>query len=148
MLDLRLVFKRLEEKVPNLTSLGDAIDLAAAEELESVDQPSAYLELQNMVALDETDSGLVPLKGKARQYIVARFSVTVVANNHRYASSSSVSTLESILEDIRNALIGWSPEMSTARPCHFESGQMKIYNSRMQVWQDNYQIRYAVGNSL
>lgn len=148
MLDLRLVFKRLQEQVVNLDFIGDAIDLAETEKLESIDKPSAYIELKNMVALDEFDSGFKPLRGKTRQYVLVSFSVTVVTNNQRYQSALTANSLESVVQKIRNALVGWIPDMPTARSCQLQTGEMQAYNNKMQVWQDVYQVSYAIGSGL
>lgn len=146
MFNLKLVFKRLQEEVVDLKIISDSVDLALINDQITFDAPSAYIQLDSIVLPENESGSSISLKGKKRQYVLVKFSVTTVTNNPRYAPSSEIS-LEPILEKIHDALIGWTPEAESAQACQLISGKMKIYNEKMQIWQDDYQFRYAIGKN-
>ncbi|RKS87134.1 hypothetical protein DES39_0349 [Orbus hercynius] len=147
MLDLRTVFQRLKEQVEGYEYVGDALDLANVQKTQYLDKTAVYLEVKSIRASTDSDKQLVMLKGKTRQSVVMTFAVTIVAKNHRYQSAPISSDLESVLPQIRQALIGWHPTLFATTSCQLLSGEMQCYNEQLQIWQDVYQVGFAIGSN-
>lgn len=143
--NLRQIIQRIKDTLKSNVFIGDSVDFMKANESKNFTLPSIYIVLENEVAQLGNDS-ILPLKGKKRQWLYARFNVITVTKNNRYQSESSESDLENILGRVRKSLIGWIPSIPTSKQCQLEGGQMIAYNSSEKVWQDNYLVCYAIGD--
>lgn len=143
--NLRQIIQRIKDTLTSNVFIGDSVDFMKANESNNFTLPSIYIVFENELAQLANDS-VLPLKGKKRQWLYAKFNVITVTKNNRYQSEPSDGDLENILGRIRNSLIGWIPSIPTSMQCQLEGGQMIAYTSSEKVWQDNYFVCYAVGD--
>ncbi|MDG3612309.1 hypothetical protein V1O62_32400, partial [Pseudomonas aeruginosa] len=110
--DHRLVIERLTATVPALRLIGTAADFGAVKALRDYPTPAAYVLLaeESGEPRPTGNSG-----GPARQRVGALFGVVLAVRSYRYDQlADAADDLQSILDQVRGAMVGWVPSLPLA----------------------------------
>lgn len=140
--DHQLVIDRLQSQVTALQEIGGAAEYAAISDLGRFRTPSAYVLLAEEVA-DPKPAGYSG--GTGQQRVSVTFGVALALRSYRDATGKAASdSLLAILGQVREALIGWTPDLPMARDCQLIKGALQDYNSNVLLWIDVYQTQHAI----
>lgn len=134
-MDLSLILARLKTELTGLRSIGVAADMDSAER-GLVSTPCAFvLPLADAV----TDMGLVGATGERTQ---EAFGVVHVMNNRRDAQGgAAIDDLHTLRTNLRNALVGWVPDMATGEAVGRAGGRLLNLDGNGRLWWiDEFQL--------
>lgn len=146
--DVRPVIDRLAAQVPMLRQVAGAADLAAVTSLADFPAPCAYVLLARE-QMDEPPLGGHAPRGRQvamQQRTPVSFAVVVVARNYRAQRGIAVADeLGIVLGAVRDALLGYVPDVAGARPCRLQRGDLTRYDASVALWTDVWQTQHFLG---
>lgn len=93
-------------------------------------------------------AGADPLSGGAvRQRVTSVFAVEMMVKNAASADAGGPAeeSLETTREEVKAALVGWSPGQSFA-PVEYAGGRLVDFEAGTAVWRDEFSTYYFIGN--
>ncbi len=146
--DTGLVINRLREQVPALRSVQGAADYAAITGLSDFPAPCAYVVLASESG-EGQDAGYAP-RGQmvpTSQMVKAAFGVVLVVRNYREQRGAQLKDeMNTMINAVRGALIGYVPDLPGARACQFVRGDLQDYDAATALWVDVYQTQHSIGS--
>lgn len=139
--DVALVVARLKSQVPELQLIEGAARYAAITGLRDFRPDSAYVLLLKESSSDETATA-----GRGRQRAQVEFGVVLAITNYRdVRGGESVNQASPLIGRVRDALIGWEPELRGARPCQWLRGEVLDYDADTLLWAETYRAQHFIG---
>ncbi|WP_334180833.1 hypothetical protein [Pseudomonas nitroreducens] len=143
--DHRLVIERLKEAVPTLREVGTAADFKAVQRLPDFPAPAAYVLLAEEAGEPKAAGNST---GAARQRVGAMFGVVLAVRSYRYDQlADAADDLGSILDQVRGALVGWTPNLPMARGTQFVTGKVLDSDDTTLLWGEIYSTQHSIGRS-
>lgn len=143
--DHRLVIERLRATVPVLRDVGTAADFKAVQRLQDFPTPAAYVLLAEEAGEPKAAGNST---GTARQRVGAMFGVVLAVRSYRYAQlADAADDLQSILDQVRGALVGWVPDLPLARGVQFVTGKVLDSDDTTLLWGEIYSTQHSIGRS-
>lgn len=134
-MDLSLVEARLKATLTGVKSVGTSVDLDAAID-GVVAVPAAFV-------LPLADSATpMDMTGSTNERETQAFGVVHVVSNRRDAQgAASLSDLNTLRLNLRNALVGWVPDAATGEPVHRAGGRLLRLDGNGRLWWiDEFQL--------
>lgn len=147
--DFTLVIDRLESEVGGFQNIGGAADYALVKKLSDFRTPSAYVVVpQENGRLNPTGNSMPGEQSKVKQVVTVTFGIVVAVRNFRYDKGKSAAK-ESypLIGLVRDAIMGWTPNLPLARACQFVSGRVMDYDKDTLLWADIFQTQHSIGKS-
>lgn len=134
-MDATSIISRLKSQCPTLKIIDEALGLddAASRTLAT---PSAFV-----LPLDETATPNA-FFGAHVQEITATWGVAIAMPGIRAASRSLSAELNTVREQVRASLAGWTPDDATISPLNFIGGQFMARENNIIWWQDEFTCRF------
>lgn len=143
--DHRQVIELLKSAVPSLRALGTAADFQAIKRLGDFPTPAAYVLLAEEAGEPKPAGNT---SGPVRQKIGALFGVVIAVRSYRYEQLADVTDdLHSILDQVRGALIGWTPDLPLARGTQFVTGKTLDSDDTTLLWGEIYATQHSIGRA-
>ncbi|HFH3061968.1 TPA: hypothetical protein ACGJRV_007150, partial [Pseudomonas aeruginosa] len=84
--------------------------------------------------------------GPARQRVGALFGVVLAVRSYRYDQlADAADDLQSILDQVRGAMVGWVPSLPLARGTQFVIGKVLDSDDTTLLWGEIYSTQHAIG---
>lgn len=139
--DIAPILERLRQEVPALRVVAGAAELAAAVESgKGLQTPCAFVTLTA-----ERGSPMRGVAGVFVQPVQLSVSVMLVVRNYTRASlgSAARADLLPVLQDARNALLGWKPA-GADDVLTFSAGRVFDFDAGTLWWEDVLATRYTI----
>lgn len=146
--DVGLVIARLKAQVPTLRKIAGAADYATVRGLNDFPAPCAYVLLAKEKGEPRPTGHAVPgSQVRTVQRAVVTFGLVTAVRNYRESDLGyqGKDSLEMILRQIRDALIGWAPQVDGTDVCSFIQGSLTQYDAGTLLWTDVYQTKHLLG---
>lgn len=141
--DHRLVIERLKAAVPILREIGTAADFQAVKQLRDFPTPAAYVLLAEESGEPKSAGNSA---GSARQKVGVIFGVVLAVRSYRYDQlADAADDLQSILDQVRGALVGWTPNLPLARGAQFVTGKVLDSDDTTLLWGEIYSTQHSIG---
>ena len=144
--DLRPIQERLRTTVPSLRSVQGAADYAAITGLRDFPVPCAYVVLAKEQGAPQPPGNAV--RGQVMpvsQSVEVAFGVVLVVRNYREQRGDQVADeLRQYIGLVRQALIGYVPDVQGARACQFIQGELLDYDASMALWVESYKTQHSI----
>jgi hypothetical protein len=127
--------ERLRAQCPGFKFIGGALDLNEST-LQPVVFPAAFVLPLN----EQADAN--PMLGSHLQLLHQNWGVVILLKAIRTTVTDQSTELQTLRDQVRSSLIGWSPEPVGTTPLEFNSGQMIGLENGMLMWQDDYSTTY------
>lgn len=141
-----VIVDRIKAAVPTLRKVGRAADYASVRSLGDFPVPCAYILLAREKG-DTSKSG-VSLPGqqtRLAQVMSVSFGVVLAVRNYReQAGAQLADELESCLGAVRNALLGWTPDVPGGRACQLLQGDLTQYDQATALWTDVWRTQHII----
>lgn len=144
--DTRLIETRLRTSIslPRFKVDGAAA-YAAVKELTGFVSPSAYVLRAKELAPDEAPGAPHRV---GRQLAIVQFAVAVVGRNSRDQTGKAAGEeIDALVGQIRELLIGWTPEVQGGRPIRWLQGDLLDYDQHRALWLDIFQTQHFIGSN-
>lgn len=145
--DVLPVADRLRAKVTGLRLIGLAADYATVKNLRDFNPPSAYVVLaQERFEPRETGQAIRGQQRALMQRSRVTLGVIVAARNYREQAGAQLSgTLRELLQEVRAAVGGWTPDVPGARPLQLQRGDLLQYDEATALWCDVWTTQSFIG---
>lgn len=140
--DISQVTARLRT-ITDLQDVGELAEYMAIKELRQFRTPSAYV-LMAKESADVNASG--HRDGGQRQIVTVLFGVVVAVRNYRRGSHEKAQMLDAVLDQVRSAILGWTPALPLARPCQFVNGEPLDSSDTTILWGEVYSTQHSIGS--
>jgi len=138
-LDLSVVVTRISDQVAALKKVGEAADLASAEEDIKNKIPAAYV-----VPLREGVSAN-KLVNAVSQRVTEGFSVALAISNVRDTRGvKAVSDLRTLRAAVQDALVGWTPDANVYDIFEYGGGRLLSISATVMWWMLEFRTTYYV----
>lgn len=143
--DHRQVIERLKANVPALREIGTAADFQAVKRLPEFPTPAAYVLLAEESGEPKPSGNST---GSARQKVGVVFGVVLAVRSYRYSQlADAADDLWSILDQVRSALVGWTPDLPLARGAQFVTGKTLDSDDTTLLWGEIYSTQHSIGRT-
>lgn len=141
--DIDQVIARITEKVTAFQTVEGAAEYASITSLKDFRAPCAFA----LLAQERGDTEQMPgARPSGRQRAIVTFGIVIAVRNYRdKRGAESMDELSPLVGSCRNALMGWTPAVSGARPCRWLQGDVLEYDSNTLLWSDVYQTQHFIG---
>ena len=131
---------RLQNQVPALRSIEGAIEFAALEKPPLAGKlPAAFVMAAEDRAAPNTMASMV-----LRQEVTRTVRVVLFARNLRDARGEAAAVqLEGLVENVRNALIGWLPP-GARQPLELRTGALIGFSDQTATWAEDYACTFNI----
>ena len=135
--DTRLIEARLKELCPSLRLVGTAAYYAAVKNLRDFQTASAYV-------LRARESGGAHGTGRQRAEVV--IGIAIAARNYRdQRGATAGDDSDSVIKEVREALMGWTPPVAGGRPVQWVQGDLLDYDDATTLWMEVFQTQHFIG---
>lgn len=134
-MDLSAIEARLKTQLTGLKSVGVVADLIAASKGVAA-TPSAFV---LPLAESAVDMGMLSTTGEKISHL---FGVVLCTSNRRDAKgAAALDDLLPLRLNLRNALVGWVPDIATGEPVTFAGGHLLNLDGEGRLWwQDEFEL--------
>lgn len=136
------IIQRLKEKISrdDLDEIGSAAQYASMKDIKGFRAKTTFV----LLAQERWD-GEPPKAG--RQRMIVNFGVVTAVQNFRDSrkGEEAAEELNPLIGAIRDALIGWSPEVSGNRAIGLIEGGVLDFDENTLLWIDVYQTQHFIG---
>lgn len=145
--DVQPIIARIKANVPALRSVAGAADYASITKLLDFAPPCAYVLLARERAEPNPPGNAMPgTQVSVQQRVPVTFGVVMAVRNYReQLGAQSADDLQTIVGAVRACLLGWVPDMSGARACMLQQGDLVQYDRAVSLWADVYQTQHFIG---
>lgn len=136
--DTAPVIERVQDLVPGLQQVRGSADYGAVSSIRDFRVPEAFV----MVARERGK----PNPGNHRQATTVQFAVVVAVRNYGYKRGMpAMADASPLIGEIREALIGWIPDVAGGRGCEWLEGHVLDYDAGTLLWSDLFKTQHFIG---
>jgi hypothetical protein len=146
--DISLVIARVQSQVSALRKVAGAADYASVRGLNDFPAPCAYVLLAREKGVPRETGHVTPgAQVRTMQKVAVTFGIVVAVRNYRESERGyqGNDSLQTILGQIRGALIGWAPQVDGADACSFLQGNLTQYDAGTLLWTDVFHTKHTIG---
>jgi hypothetical protein len=133
------VIERIKAQVPDLQKVEGAAEYAAITDLKDFRPPCAFA----ILVRERADAAQV---AAGRQRALVNFGVVIVVKNYRDIRGQQTGEAAGpLIGLVRDALIGWMPDIQGARPCKWLQGDVLDYDKSTLLWSEVFETQMFIG---
>lgn len=139
---IQLVTDRLRN-ISILQEVGELSEYLSIKDLRHFRTPSAYAVMAKETGdINPSGNG----SGRQRQRVDVLFGVIVAVRNYRRGATDKHLELDAVLDQVRTAILGWTPDLPLARPCQFVNGEPLDSSDTTILWGEVYATQHSIGS--
>ena len=140
--DVSQVTRRLN-LITELQQVGELAEYLSIKDLRGFRTPSAYVV---MARESGTPKSAGNRAGHHQQLVGVLFGVIVAVRNYRLDHAERTIDLIGTVGQVRNCILGWTPDYPMATPCQFVSGEPLDSNDSTILWGEVYSTQKSIGS--
>lgn len=133
-MDLAPILARLQSELTDFRVVGGAVDLDAVLASARPATPAAYL-----MPLAEA-GGENTLSSDLQELEVTLAVILAVSNRRDATGAAAGADLEALRAQVRQALLGWTPDAATCTPLWFSQGRVLSFSDGVLWWGDEFRF--------